>query len=132
VSAPDPVCPCGSGRPPAACCGAVLSGNARVQTAEQLMRSRYTAYVLGDEAYLLRTWHASTRPATLALTAAPVKWLGLRIVRTVAGGPDDRDGVVEFEARYKPPGRAERLHEVSRFVKEDGQWYYVDGVVSAD
>ena len=110
----------------------MLSGDARAQTAEQLMRSRYTAYVLGDEAYLLRTWHASTRPATLALAAAPVKWLGLRIVRTVAGGPDDRDGIVEFEARYKPQGRAERLHEVSRFVKEDGQWYYVDGVLNTE
>jgi SEC-C motif domain protein len=132
VAAPDRACPCGSGRPLAACCGRYLRGNARPDTAGQLMRSRYAAYVLGDETYLLRTWHASTRPAELKLAAAPVKWLGLRILRTEAGGPDDRDGVVEFEARYKPHGRAERLHEVSRFVREDGQWYYVDGVVNAE
>ncbi len=110
----------------------MLCGDARAQTAEQLMRSRYTAYVLGDEAYLLRTWHASTRPGELKLATAPVKWLGLRIVRTESGGPEDRDGVVEFEARYKPHGKAERLHEVSRFVREEGQWYYVDGVLNAE
>jgi SEC-C motif-containing protein len=132
VRAPDSACPCGSGRSLAACCDPLLAGAARAATAEQLMRSRYTAYALGDEAYLLRTWHASTRPSSLNLAAAPVKWLGLRIVRTEAGGPDDRDGIVEFEARYKPPGRAERLREVSRFVNENGAWYYVDGTVNAE
>jgi SEC-C motif-containing protein len=132
MPAPDSPCPCGSGRALTACCGVFLRGDARPDTAEQLMRSRYSAYVLGNEPYLLRTWHASTRPASLALASAPVKWLGLEVVRTAAGGRHDREGVVEFVARYKPHGRAERLHEVSRFVCEDGQWFYVDGVPSAD
>ena len=123
-------CPCGSGRPLDHCCGVYIRGEARPATAEQLMRSRYSAYVLGDQAYLLRTWHASTRPASLALAEAPVKWLGLRIMRTAAGGKDDLEGRVEFEARYKPHGKAERLHEVSRFVREDGRWLYIDGMVS--
>lgn len=123
----DP-CPCGSGRPLAGCCGALLRGAARAATAEQLMRSRYCAYVLGDEPYLLATWHASTRPAALDLAAAPVKWLGLRILRIEAGGAGECRGTVEFEARYKPRGRAVRLHEVSRFVHENGAWYYLDGV----
>lgn len=121
-------CPCGSGHPYVACCGRYLDGDARPDTAEQLMRSRYTAYVLQRETYLLRTWHASTRPATLALADSdPVKWLGLRILRTEAGGQQDRDGVVEFVARYKPVGRAGRLHETSRFVRDEGQWFYLDG-----
>jgi SEC-C motif-containing protein len=92
------------------------------------MRSRYCAYVLARETYLLDTWHVSTRPRALDLTDADgVKWLGLEVVRTQAGGAQDTDGVVEFVARYKVRGRAQRLYEVSRFVREGGQWYYVDG-----
>lgn len=96
------------------------------------MRSRYTAYVLADENYLLDTWHASTRPARLGLAdAASVNWLGLQVLRVEGGGPGDSDGVVEFVARYKPAGRAERLHETSRFVREDGRWFYLDGRTEA-
>lgn len=123
-------CPCGSGQSFTNCCGPFLSGAARPDTAEQLMRSRYSAYTRGDESYLLRTWHASTRPEALALAQAPVKWLGLRILGTEAGGRDDCAGWVEFEARYKPQGRAARLRERSRFLREDGQWLYVDGIVN--
>nr|WP_236822455.1 YchJ family metal-binding protein [Andreprevotia sp. IGB-42] len=94
-------------------------------TPEALMRSRYSAYVLGLEDYLLTSWHASKRPATLDLaTDTPGKWLGLVIKASHAEG--DR-GEVEFLARYKMGGRAHRLHERSRFVREDGRWYYVDG-----
>jgi SEC-C motif-containing protein len=121
-------CPCGSEQPYPACCGRYLDGDVQPDTAEQLMRSRYTAYVLQRETYLLRTWHVSTRPATLALAdSESVKWLGLRILRTEAGGRQDRDGVVEFVARYKPAGKAGRLHEISRFVRDAGQWFYLDG-----
>ena len=124
-------CPCGSGQAYAACCGTFIDNGVLPATAEQLMRSRYSAYVLAREDYLLRTWHGSTRPAHLGLQAAgPVKWLGLRILRCEAGGADDRDGIVEFEARYQVNGRAERLHEVSRFVDEAGQWLYVDGQIA--
>lgn len=92
------------------------------------MRSRYTAYVLGAEDYLLDTWHVSTRPGRLGLAdAAAVKWLGLEVLRVEAGGAGDAEGIVEFVARCKPPGRAQRLHETSRFVREDGRWFYLDG-----
>jgi SEC-C motif-containing protein len=110
------------------CCQPFLSQQKLPETAEQLMRSRYTAYVLGAEDYLLGTWHASTRPAQLGLAeAAAVKWLGLEELRVEGGGPGDSEGIVEFVARCKPAGRAERLHEVSRFVREDGRWFYLDG-----
>jgi len=90
------------------------------------MRSRYSAFVLGDADYLLATWHPSTRPAGLELDAR-MQWIGLEVRRCEHGGPDDEQGIVEFVARCKVNGRAERLHEASRFVKEEGRWFYVDG-----
>ena len=92
------------------------------------MRSRYTAYVLGLEDYLLATWHASTRPAGLGLATQSPKpaWLGLAVKRHASPTPDT--AIVEFVARLRMGGgRAERMHETSRFVREDGRWYYVDG-----
>ncbi len=119
-------CPCGRGRILADCCGRYLDGHAFPATAETLMRSRYTAYALGNEAYLLSTWHASTRPASLDLAEPPVpKWIGLKVLRHEL--QDDSHAVVEFVARYKVNGRAFKLQETSRFVKEDGRWFYVDG-----
>ncbi|TQK19303.1 SEC-C motif-containing protein [Microbacterium sp. SLBN-154] len=96
------------------------------QTAEQLMRSRFRAFRDGDAAWLLRTWHPSTRPATLDLDDSPV-WRGLQIVDTVGGRIDDTDGIVEFRATYRIDGGVGILHERSRFVRENGRWYYVDG-----
>lgn len=89
------------------------------------MRSRYSAYVLRLEPYLLATWHASTRPASLDLAADATRWLGLEVRRHDALSPDR--AVVEFVARYRIGGRGQRLHETSRFVREDGRWFYVDG-----
>lgn len=89
------------------------------------MRSRYSAYVLKLEPYLLATWHASTRPAALDLADDNCRWLGLAVKRYSPQGEDVAE--VEFVARYKVGGRAFRLHEVSRFVREGGRWYYVDG-----
>jgi SEC-C motif-containing protein len=90
------------------------------------MRSRYSAYALGDEDYLLRTWHPATCPDRLGLDEnAPVKWLGLKILETRAGGPGDTEGTVEFVARYKVRGRATRLHERSAFEQVEGKWLYV-------
>ena len=91
------------------------------------MRSRYTAYGLGDEAYLLATWHPRTRPAMLQLSESPsVQWLGLDVRAHLPMGADRAE--VEFVARSRDAsGRASRLHERSRFVREDGRWYYVDG-----
>jgi SEC-C motif domain protein len=123
-------CPCGSGEPYDACCARYHRGEARPGTAEQLMRSRYSAYVFGDQAYLLLTWHSSTRPPSLGLgDPTGVKWLGLRIRAVEAGGPGDQEGIVSFVARCKVSGRAHRVEETSRFVCEAGQWVYVDGDV---
>ena len=94
------------------------------------MRSRYCAYVLGLEDYLLASWHRSTRPPALGLAReqAP-EWLGLTVQRYA---PLDADHAqVEFLARYRLDGRVHRLHELSRFVREAGHWFYVDGSVSA-
>ncbi len=90
------------------------------------MRSRYTAYTLLREDYLLATWHASTRPTSLGLAEdVPTKWIGLEVKRHEQQGTDH--AMVEFVARYKVNGRAHRLHEASRFVREVGEWFYVDG-----
>lgn len=89
------------------------------------MRSRYTAFVRGDAAHLLATWHASTRPADLTLEPE-VNWLGLEVRRHRALDADHAE--VEFVARSRAAGRGQRLHEVSRFVREDGRWFYVDAV----
>jgi len=92
------------------------------------MRSRYAAYVLGLTDYLLATWHPSTRPATLDLTEPPVpKWLGLQAKATQSLGPDEAR--VSFVARYKIAGQAHRLVEDSRFLREAGHWFYVDGLI---
>jgi SEC-C motif-containing protein len=120
------LCPCGASRPFAQCCDRYLDGTTPAPTAEALMRSRYTAYTLLDEKYLLATWHMSTRPEKLELEeAASNKWLGLQVKRHEQ--QDDAHARVEFVARYKVAGRAYRLHEVSRFVREDGRWFYVAG-----
>ena len=92
------------------------------------MRSRYTAYTLLREDYLLATWHSSTRPDDLGLAdEVATKWLGLEVRRHELLQPDH--ALVEFVARYKVNGRAHRLHEVSRFVRESGRWFYVGGDV---
>ncbi len=88
------------------------------------MRSRYSAFVLGRSRYLQATWHASTRPVDIDADAN-TKWLGLEVRRHAATGADHAE--VEFIARYKLAGRAVRMHELSRFVREAGRWYYVDG-----
>lgn len=126
MTTPDS-CPCGSGVSLAKCCGRYHEGLAAPDP-ERLMRSRYSAYVLGLEPYLLATWHASTRPESLGLADEPrVKWLGLKVNLAHSEGGH---GVVAFVARYKVGGRAYRLEEHSRFVCEDGRWFYVDGDVS--
>ena len=124
-------CPCGSSLLYAECCEPLHRG-AVAPTAQALMRSRYSAYVLKLEDYLLGTWHARTRPAALGLAAqqpAP-RWLGLDVRRHAADGDA---ATVEFVARYRiGGGRARRLHERSRFVREDGRWFYVDGEFPGD
>ncbi len=122
-------CPCGSGKRYAVCCGALHGGVRPARTAEALMRSRYSAYVLGLEAYLLDTWHPDTRPDALDLSQDRTRWLGLQIHSTVAGGPDDASGQVRFTARYRLDGQDHRLDELSTFVRVNGRWVYVDGEI---
>ena len=137
-------CPCG-GASYASCCGPYIAGDTVPPTAETLMRSRYTAFTLRDEAYLRATWHASTCPAdALFAEEEKVHWLGLevksalRLRQRKAESADQAEEIyrdsVEFVARYKVNGRAHRLHEVSRFVREADQrgdgalrWFYLDG-----
>ncbi len=129
-------CYCGNADPYPNCCEPWHLGfkdhSCTPATAEQLMRSRYSAYVLGLEDYLLASWHASTRPAELNLQQEQdVKWLGLSIRATEAGLAKDDVGYVEFVARYKINGKATRIHERSRFLKENNRWFYVDGEMKA-
>ena len=125
----DTLCPCGTNKKYGDCCGRYIDDIEIPPTAEVLMRSRYTAYTLLREDYLLSTWHVSTRPAQLDLSdEAASKWLGLQVKRHEQ--QDDTHAAVEFVARYKVGGRAHRMHEVSRFVREDGRWFYLDGVMS--
>ncbi|UVW28704.1 YchJ family protein [Massilia sp. H6] len=133
-------CPCG-GPSLQTCCGPFLSGTALPPTAEALMRSRYTAYAQKNEAYLVDTWHRSTRPGEPVIDEKePIRWLGLEIKsalrlrqRKVNSTDDPDSDTVEFVARFKVGGRAHRLHEVSRFLREPDpdtgapRWYYVDG-----
>jgi SEC-C motif domain protein len=119
------LCPCESGKYYETCCEPAHNGSTAL-TAEALMRSRYTAYVLGLEGYLLKTWATETRPAELNLgDDKATKWLGLQVKR--AENTSETTAIVEFVARYKIGGKAERLHEVSQFVRINGYWYYLAG-----
>lgn len=120
-------CPCGNADGYADCCGRLHDGTP-ARTAVELMRARYSAYVLMREDYLLASWHADTRPDALALLAQqpPPTWLGLEIRHEQRSDPTHAR--VEFVARYRlGGGRAQRQHEDSRFVREDGRWLYLDG-----
>ena len=112
-------CPCGSGKNTDSCCTPVVNGSAPAQTAEALMRSRYTAYTQHNADYLLKTWHPSTRPQSIEFDKQ-MQWLRLKIVHS-------DDNTVEFIATWRINGKAHKLHEKSRFVQERGQWFYVDG-----
>ncbi|MDP3950485.1 YchJ family protein [Microbacterium sp.] len=119
-------CPCLSGDTYESCCGPLLAGDAAAPTAERLMRSRFTAFVVGDMPYLLHSWHPSTRPSDLDLDP-DIRWTRLEIIETEAGGPFDTDGFVTFEAFYREQGVQGSMKERSRFVREDRVWSYVDG-----
>jgi SEC-C motif-containing protein len=127
IASPAAPCPCGRPLAYGACCGRWHAGPQALLApdAEALMRSRYSAYVLGLPAYLAATWHPTTRPPEIGPPPAGLRWLGLEVRRHVQQDADH--AIVEFVARSKQGGRAERLHETSRFVREDGRWFYVDG-----
>jgi SEC-C motif-containing protein len=121
------ICPCqSSNKSPilfSNCCEKYITGITTPRTAEQLMRSRYSAFVLEDEKYLLSSWHTSTKPNSIEFDTA-TKWLGLKIISTKMGQDADQEGWVNFIARYKVAGKAHRLEEHSHFTRELDQWRY--------
>ena len=124
-------CPCGAGPDYDACCGPYIEGTALPPTAEALMRSRYTAYVRGAIDHVVATHEPKTRGDIDRQAATrwseSAEWLGLEIVATEAGGPEDRTGVVEFVARYNAEGAEQRHHERASFTRDGDRWFYADG-----
>lgn len=128
----EKTCPCGSGRPFSVCCGPFLDGGQQPETAEALMRSRYSAYACENIGYLKETlWpkhQAAFDFAGTARWAAENHWSGLKVLETSAGTGADRDGTVLFEARYLASGQLHTHRELSRFRKKAGRWYYVEAL----
>ncbi|MDF1484503.1 YchJ family metal-binding protein [Ramlibacter sp. H39-3-26] len=127
MARPGDACPCGGGPGYPACCGRYIDhfDATPAPDAASLMRSRYTAFVREDAAYLLATWHAGTRPPQVGFEPG-ARWLGLEVRGAQQQSMDH--ATVEFVARMRDAdGRAHRLHERSRFVRTQGRWYYVDG-----
>lgn len=116
-------CPCGLGQPYADCCGRLHSGRTKASTAELLMRSRYSAFAVGDAEYLLRSWHSTTRPRSLELDSHD-RWTRLEILGKSGGGMFEAEGTVEFRAHYT----GGVVHENSRFLRENGHWVYLDAI----
>jgi SEC-C motif-containing protein len=125
----DGACPCGSGIPYQACCEPLHDNRVQAGTAEQLMRSRYSAYAIGRLDHVFRTWHPRTRPEHVEPTQ-DLTWTGLRITGTEAGEAGDDAGLVEFEAAYCTSTGPGVLHERSRFTRRAGRWCYLDGDVA--
>lgn len=121
---PIEACPCG-GSSYSECCEPLHLGLDFAKTPEQLMRSRYSAYVKMNEPYLQNTWHSKKRPTEPIFSDTGTKWLGLKI--KAAPPASQNSGVVEFVATYKIGGKAYKLHEISNFSKENDRWVYVDG-----
>ncbi|MEQ0565113.1 YchJ family metal-binding protein [Amycolatopsis sp. NEAU-NG30] len=122
---PPAPCPCGLAESYAACCGRFHDGGLTAPTAELLMRSRFSAFAVGDTAYLLRTWHPDTRPRRLVLDPGQ-EWTRLEILGRTGGGLLHTEGTVEFRAHYRHHGRDGFVEEHSRFRREDGHWVYLD------
>ncbi|MER7506692.1 YchJ family metal-binding protein [Nonomuraea pusilla] len=120
-------CPCGLPAPYDDCCGRFHRGDAAAPTAELLMRSRFSAFSVGDEAYLLRTWHPADRPDRLGLDRR-LRWVRLEILETGGGSVVHAEGTVRFRAHYLERGRPGQMEEHSRFVRLDGRWVYAGTV----
>lgn len=121
-------CPCGRLKAYKDCCSLLHQNLSNAKTAEDLMRSRYTAFTKANGAYLLSSHHSTTRPENsdeIVSWAKSVKWLKLEIIKTTEGGTDDAVGTVEFKAYFKDNGRVIFLHEDSKFIREYGNWLYL-------
>ena len=119
-------CCCHSGKLFEDCCGPYLEGRALPDTVERLMRSRFSAFQRKNTDYLRDSWDPSTRPATLSLEQDERQWSGLEVVKTIGGGPCEERGVVEFKATYELGEDTYLFHEISRFVRANGRWLYLD------
>ncbi len=125
-------CLCGSDLLPNQCCSLFHSGEENADTAEKLMRSRFTAYAQQNESYLLNTWDGGKRPEYIDFSQeGNVIWQRLEIVGKKKGGAKDSKGIVEFKAFYRLDGEDYLMHEISRFVKKQGEWFYLDGMVKS-
>lgn len=123
-------CPCGLNKTYADCCQPYHAWQKNAKNAEILMRSRYTAYALKKADYLIATWHPQTLPSKLADYLDDAKWIDLRIHGTWQK-ENTHEAFVEFTARYRnSSGKAEKMHEISRFIKQGEHWFYVDGEVN--
>ncbi|GAB2864085.1 YchJ family metal-binding protein [Actinocorallia aurea] len=120
-------CPCGLAADYDACCGRYHRGDAVAPTAERLMRSRYSAFAVGDAAYLARTWHPSTRPPDVGVDSA-TRWTRLEILGGTAGSALDAEGTVHFRAHYIEHGKARHMEENSRFVVVGNAWFYLSAL----
>lgn len=124
-------CLCGSRLPYDACCALLHTGANRADTAEALMRSRFTAYAMHNAAYLLQSWDTGTRPDQIDFSKENSEWTRLDIISCKKGQAKDTKGIVEFKAYFTQDGKEQVLNEVSRFVKKQGQWLYLDGKVKS-
>ncbi|RPA63524.1 hypothetical protein EF294_08510 [Gordonia oryzae] len=127
VVSSDDRCPCTSGLIFGECCGPLLEGRRRAPTAQALMRSRFSAFAVGDREYLLATWHRRTRPGDLELDDE-IDWYRLDVTETSGGGLFDDAGEVAFVAHHRTDGVRRTMSEHSRFVREDGRWFYLDAL----
>lgn len=123
-------CPCGSNLHYKDCCKTYHDDNKQAETAERLMRARYSAYVKNNKEYLLKSWHLSTRPNAEEFVLdsnSEFRWLDLQVIKTEAGLEDDPEGMVHFQAQYRFQGQLGQMNEASKFVKENNEWFYIDG-----
>ncbi|MDH5489789.1 MAG: YchJ family protein [Rhodospirillaceae bacterium] len=128
------LCPCGSGNDFKDCCGPIIEGSAKSKTAEQLMRSRYSAHFMGNFDHVAAT-HAPEIKETYNVSSAKAQaqnteWVGLEITEVIAGGPNDETGTVTFTARFKENGDLHAHRERAMFRREKGEWVYVDGKIN--
>jgi SEC-C motif-containing protein len=123
-------CPCGNNKTYQECCQVAHKSIANVKTAEQLMRSRYTAFTMGDGDYLIKSHHFTTRPTqekeNMVKWAKSVNWMGLDILNKTKGLDKDAEGTVEFKAHFLENGMQQVIHENSKFIKHKGLWMYLD------
>jgi SEC-C motif domain protein len=125
-------CPCCSDKLFADCCQPVIEDHSNAKTAEQLMRSRYTAFTLANNQYLMDSWAQETRPKEIYAEEESIQWLNLEVEKCEKGSSGDEDGYVTFTARFLSSGHLCRLHEKSSFIKDGGLWYYLDGETESD